>query len=144
MMRGAGGRSGMTLIEVMLAVVILTTGLIALLTAASRCMAVVGQAKNYEVARRLIGEIDVVSPLRLLDEIQAGTESGGFDAPAGWTWTRTLAEVEEGDEESEGLFRMTLRVSWGGKRGGGFEEVSQYLFVPKNSDGVFTLKPKTL
>ena len=78
----------MTLVEVMLAVVILGMALGGLVEAASRALAVVRQARNYELARRMLGRVEAENPLRLLDEIVPGTESGGFDGgPAGWSWS---------------------------------------------------------
>ena len=138
-------RGGMTLIEVMLTVAILGVALGALVGAASRSLAVVRQARNYELARRMIGRVDVESPLRLKDEITPGSESGSFSGgPAGWSWTRTLEDLSEDDEEQEGLFRMTTRVSWARGETRSFEEVVQMLYVPKNNEGVRTLKPKVL
>ena len=81
----------MTLIEVLLAVVILGASLGALVEAASRALAVVRQARNYETARRMLGEVDAEHPLWLKDEIVPGQESGGFTGgPPGWRWTRTV------------------------------------------------------
>ena len=136
-------RAGMTLIEVMLAVVILGTSLGALLAATSQALAVVRQARNYETARQMLGLVEAENPIRLMDEITAGQESGGFDSgPTGWNWSRTIEDYGMEDEQKEGLFLVTTRVYWslGEKRGS--EETVQYLFVPENSDGVRTLKPK--
>ena len=133
----------MTLVEVLLAVVILGLSLGALVEAASRALAVVRQARNYELARRMLGRVDAENPLRLLDEIAAGTDSGGFeDGPAGWTWTRTIEDLGADDEMQAGLFRLTTRVNWSQGDRPGAEEVVQMLYVPKNSDGKFTLKPQ--
>ena len=145
--QGAGrrARAGMTLIEVLLAVVILGMALGALIEAASRALAVVRQAANYEMARRMLGCVDAEHPLRLKDEIAAGQESGGFeDAPPGWSWERTLVDFGAEDEQQEGLFRMTTRVFWSQGDRRGMEETVQMLYVPENSDGVRTLKPKVL
>lgn len=135
-------RAGMTLIEVMLAVVILGMSLGALVEAASRALAVVRQARNYEMARRMLGRVDAENPLRLLDEIVAGTESGGFKGgPSGWSWTRTLVDFSADDEQKEGLFQLSTRVSWSQGEGRGMEETVQMLFVPVR-DGKYTLKPE--
>ena len=135
----------MTLIEVLLAVVILGTSLAALLAAASRALAVARQASNYELARRMLGRVEAENPLRMKDEIAAGQESGGFTGgPAGWSWTRTLEDFGAENEEQEGLFRMTTRVSWSQGARGGMEEVVQMLHVPEDGEGKRTLKPKTL
>ena len=135
----------MTLIEVLLAVVILGIALGGLVEAASRALAVVRQARNYEMARRMLGRVDAENPLRLLDEIQAGQESGGFEGgPSGWTWTRILEDFGADDEQQEGLFRMTTRVFWAQGERKSMEEAVQLLYVPENGDGVRTLKPKVL
>ena len=55
-------RAGVTLIEVMLATVILSAGISALVLAATRALAVAGKAKEYETARRLIGQVDLEIP----------------------------------------------------------------------------------
>jgi len=135
----------MTLIEVMLAVVILGSALVALLSATSRALAVVRQARNYEMARRMLGRVEAENPIRLMDEITAGQESGSFDGgPSGWSWNRVIEDYGMDDEQKEGLFLLTTRVYWTKGSTKGMEETIQYLFVPENSDGVRTLKPKTL
>lgn len=139
--------AGMTLIEVLLAMLILGVSTVALIEAASQAIGVVRQARNYEMARRLLGQMEAENPLRLLDEIEAGTETGTFESgPAGWTWTRIIEDVEEAadDEQMAGLFLLTMRVSWSQGARSGSEEISRYLYVPEDSDGVRTLKPKTL
>ena len=134
------------MIEVMLAIVILGTALGALVEGASRGLAVVRQARNYELARRMLGRVEAENPLRLQDEITAGEERGRFDGgPPGWSWERRLEDYGAEDEQQEGLFRMTTRVYWtqaGDRRG--MEEVVQMLYVPENSDGKRTLKPAGL
>lgn len=135
----------MTLIEVLLAVVILGIALGGLVEAASRALAVVRQARNYKMARRMLGRVDAENPLRLLDEIQAGQTGGSFTGgPSGWSWTRTLEDFGEADEQKEGLFLLTTRVFWAQGERKSMEEAVQMLYVPKNRDGVFTLKPKVL
>lgn len=135
----------MTLIEVMLAVVILGLALGGLVEAAGRALAVVRQARNYELARRMLGRVEAEHPLRLLDEIVAGQESGGFEGgPDGWSWSRTLEDFGEEDETRAGLFKMTTRVHWSQGERRGMEETVQMLYVPEDGEGKRTLKPKTL
>lgn len=146
--QGSGFRwnqqAGLTLIEVLLAVVIIGTSLAALVEGASRALAVVRQARNYELARRMLGRVDAENPLRLIEEISAGQESGGFQGgPADWSWERIFEDFGEGDEDQEGLFRLTTRVYWS-RRGErrSMEEIVQMLYVPENADGKRTLKPR--
>ena len=133
----------MTLVEVLLAVVILGLSLGALVEAASRSLAVVRQARNYELARRMLGRVDAEHPLWLEDEIAAGSDSGGFEGgPSGWSWTRTIEDLGADDEQQEGLFRMTIRVNWSQGDRAGAEEVVQMLYVPEDSEGKRSLQPK--
>lgn len=140
-------QSGMTLLEVMIAVVILGSSIAALVSATSRALAIVRQARNYEQARRMLGLVDVENPLWLKDEITPGTESGRFEsAPPGWSWERTFEEIQTSSEsaldEGDGLFLLRTRVYWtqsGGSRG--MEETVQHLFVPENNEGKRSLKP---
>jgi len=142
-------RRGMTLLEVLIAVVILGTSVGALVAASMRSLAVVRQAQNYEEARRMLGRVEAENPLWLKDEIEAGSETGRFEGgdAEGWSWERVLEEVEtsgESGEEGEGLFLLKTRVYWPTSGGGkGMEETVEYLFVPKNAGGERTLKPAT-
>lgn len=132
----------MTLIEVMLAVVILGVSLGVLVEAASRSLAVVRQARNYELARRMLGRVEAEHPLWLEDEITAGQDGGGFDGgPEGWSWERTIEDLGAVEEQQEGLFRLTTRVSWAQGRRVGSEEVVQLLYVPEDREGKRSLKP---
>lgn len=137
-----GARAGMTLVEVMMAVVILGLALGGLVEVASRALAVVRQARNYETARRMLGRVEAENPLWLLDEIKSGEESGGFEGgPSGWSWSRSLVDFGEEDEQKEGLFQLTTRVYWSQGARRGMEETVQMFYVPKNLDGKRTLKP---
>ncbi len=51
-----------------------------LLAATSQALAVVRQARNYETARQMLGLVEAENPIRLMDEITTGQESGGFDS----------------------------------------------------------------
>ena len=142
-------RTGMTLVEVLLAIVILGSALAALLGAASQAIGVVKQARNYETARTMLAQVEVEKPLRLEEEITVGEDSGTFkDGPTGWRWSRKIeAASEEGedDEKMGGLYLVTTTVYWGSGSGKtSSEETVRYLYVPENIDGKRTLKPKGL
>lgn len=125
-------REGLTLIEVLLAIAILGIGIAGLVASASRCIAVVRQAKNYETARRLLGEIELTEPL-FADEIEEGTESGSFPVPYdNYQWIRTVAL--EGEEE-DGLYKLSMRVNWSDKGTENHEEVVTYLYAPEEASG---------
>lgn len=120
-------RSGLTLIEVMLATVILAVGLTALVTATSRCLAVAGKAKEYETARRLIGQVDLEVPIEF-EDLEEGEESGRFSGEfRDYTWRREIIEFE--DEELE-MFTVVTTVMWSRKGAEAKEEVTTYLYGP--------------
>ena len=135
----------MTLLEVMIAVVILGTTVGGLVMASSQALSAVRQAQDYETARRMLGRVEAENPLWLKDTIEAGTESGRFEGgdAAGWTWERELREVQTTGEsdEGEGLFLLITRVHWPTRNGHGTEETTEYLYVPENGGGDRTLKP---
>lgn len=133
----------MTLVEVLLAIVILGISLGVLLQGATQALSIARQARNYEMARRMLGRVDAENPLWLEDEITDGSDSGGFDGgPDGWSWTRQIEDMGVDDEQKEGLFLVTTRVYWSrSAERKGMEETVQYLYVPENANGERSLKP---
>lgn len=121
--------AGLTLVEVMLAIVILGIGTGILLVAISRCMSVATQAQYYSKAHRLILQVDAENPITR-GEIDEGTESGKFDD--GFTWDREITESE--DEGREGLYLVRTRVSWSRRGKNAFEEVQSYLYIRPDDD----------
>ncbi|MBN1268234.1 MAG: prepilin-type N-terminal cleavage/methylation domain-containing protein [Kiritimatiellae bacterium] len=127
-------RAGLTLIEVMLALAILGVGITVLVATASTCLSVARKARNYEEARRLLAHIELEFPLPALD-IEEGSESGSFPHPySGYTWTREV-ELESEDEEEEGLYRITMTVSWSERGKAASESVVTYLYAPEEKKG---------
>lgn len=107
-------RSGLTLIEVLLAVAILGIGLIVLVAAAGKCLSLARKAHNYETARELLARVQVESPVEAAEEIEDVADSGDFGSEfPGWTWKRELEEV---GLEEHGLFQITTTVFWSENR----------------------------
>ena len=130
-------RSGLTLVEVLLALAILGAGLVVLVATASRCLAVARQAKQYETARLLLDRVDLENPLQLEEEIEAGTEEGRFEGDyRDYRWTRVIQEMWE-EEEDEGLFQVTTRVSWSDRGHNAYEETVTFLYAPQRVGGSF-------
>lgn len=120
-------KRGMTLIEVLLAVVILGLGLSILVTSAGRCLSVVRKSRNYENARHLLGLLELEEPLDT-ENIKEGTESGRFDEPyEQYQWTRI---IEETGEEDSGLYKIIVRIGWSDRNTDVYEEVQTYLYLP--------------
>jgi len=121
------GRAGVTLIEVLLATVILSAGITTLVLAATRALAVARKAKEYETARRLIGQVDLEIPPSF-EEIEEDTETGNFDDPyRDYSWEREITEME--DEELK-MFTVRTAVFWSNKGQEKSEEVVTYIYGP--------------
>ena len=120
-------KKGMTLIEVLIALVILSVGVSSMMLAMSRCLAVVRTARNREVARGLIQRVDIENPIESVD-MEEFSESGDFEDIEGYTWFREILMVDE--EERPGLFLVTTRIQWSEKGREAFEEITIYKYAP--------------
>lgn len=120
-------RRGLTLIEVMLAVVILGIGAGVLLLATARCLAVVTKSQRYSTAQRLILQIGAEHPLTRSADIEKGTDSGRFTGEEGYRWEREITEPDE--KNRKGLYLVRTRVSWSDRGRDSFEEVTTLLFI---------------
>jgi prepilin-type N-terminal cleavage/methylation domain-containing protein len=120
-------RRGLSLIEVMLAVVILGIGSGVLLLATARCLAIVTKSQRYSTAQRLILRVGAEYPLARA-EVDAGIKSGTFDYDDGYRWEREITEPES--KEREGLFTVRTRVSWSDRGRDSFEEITTWHFIP--------------
>jgi len=117
-------KSGLTLIEVMLSIVILGIGSGALMLATARCLSVVSKARHYSNAQRLVLRVGAENPLSR-GELRDETESGDFDD--GYTWEREVIESE--DENREGLYTVRTRVSWSTRGKEQFEEIVTWHYI---------------
>ena len=129
-------RCGLSLVEVMIAIAILGTGVVAMITVASNCLAVVRRARYYETARHLLARAEAEHPLQLEEEIEEGTESGEFKGgPAGYKWTREVTVVNEDEDEEDGLYEVKWIVSWSENSMAASEEIVTYMYAPQKKGG---------
>ena len=122
-------KKGLTLIEVLIALVILTVGVSSMMLAMSRCLSVVRTARNREVARGLLRQVDIENPIdrTTIEEID---EEGEFEDLDGYVWLRNILMVDE--EERPGLFLVTTRVQWSERGRDAFEEIITYKYAPES------------
>ena len=119
--------AGMTLIEVFIAVVILSTGLVVLLTAASRCLAVMKSAKNYQTAQWTLNKGDLDYPVVPTNDVKQ-LEVSPVEYPGGFTYSRVVEE----DDDKDLLYVMRTKVSWSDHSREMSEEVVRYVLeMPK-------------
>ena len=127
MKRTPASKAGLTLIEVLLAMVILSIGASSMLMAMSRCLSVVRTARNREVARALMSRVDLENPIESVD-MDEESDSGTFDDLEGYTWLRNIQMVDQ--ETRKGLFLVTTRIQWSEKGRNAFEETTTYRYAP--------------
>jgi prepilin-type N-terminal cleavage/methylation domain-containing protein len=126
-------RAGLTLIEVMLALVILGMGMVALVTAAGRAISVARQAKNFDTARELLARVEVEQPMMLEEEVEDIAGSGSFESPyEAFSWTRT---VEPEGFEEDGLWRVETEIKWTEDQRGKKERVATLIYWPEDKEG---------
>jgi prepilin-type N-terminal cleavage/methylation domain-containing protein len=118
---------GLTLIEVMLATVILGIGSGVLLLATARCLALITKSRHYSSAQRLIQQVGAEHPLTRSAELQTGSESGRFDEEENYRWEREITESE--NENRKGLYTVRTRVSWSDRGRDSFEEVTTWHYI---------------
>lgn len=127
----------MTLIEVLLALVILTVSAGVLMTATSRCLAVVRTAKNYYEARRIleIGELEhpllVVKKKNEKELTALNLNVGPIDYPPNFSYQR----ISERSPDKEDLMIVKNRVTWSSQGHQPFEEVTTYLYYTNDVNG---------
>lgn len=129
MRRKPASKTGLTLIEVLIALVILTVGVSSMMLAMSRCLSVVRTARNREVARGLLRRVDIENPIDR-KTIQETDEEGEFEDLDGYVWLRNIQMVDE--EERPGLFLVTTRVQWSERGRDAFEEIITYNYAPES------------
>jgi prepilin-type N-terminal cleavage/methylation domain-containing protein len=129
--------SGLTLVEVMLALVILGIGLTVLISTASKCLAVVKQSRNYETARHFLALVELEFRNKIL-ELESGQdlEDSAEDVvfPESDQYKGRWEVTTEGDEK-DGLKKVVFRVSWSEHGANPCEEVTTYLYVPQKKKG---------
>ncbi len=123
-------RAGLTLVEVILALMIIGTGLVALVAAVSRCLSVPRLAMNFDTARELLGQLEAEEPLSVEEDIEDGAGRGTFESPhSNFSWERTV-ELE-GEDEEDGLWRVTTTIAWTENQRSRSEQVVTYVFRAK-------------
>ena len=120
--------SGLTLVEVLLALVILSIGVSSMMIAMSQALSVVRTARNREIAQNLLRRIDLDFPIEKID-YEERIESGEYDDPEGYYWTREIFLIDE--EEKPGLFLTRTRIEWSERGRDAFEEVQLYTYAPE-------------
>lgn len=132
---GVRSRAGLTLIEVLLAVIILSVSLTALLVASSRCIAVMTASRNYQTARWLLQMKQLEHPilydtLENIEDIEVSVEidDNGF----------SFERIVEDDEDEDDLYLVKSVVSWTRKGYTVKEDYIEYIwFVSEEGEDAY-------
>lgn len=137
------GRQGFTLLEVMIATIILSMGLVVLLTSFMNCQRIMMMSRDYETAQYVLTLGETAYPLPSpdqvtddplknellnIDETDAEDLLGELDMRnlphermeelRKYSFERTVDEVEDEELQRSGyLYTVRTFVRWGGKRG---------------------------
>jgi hypothetical protein len=118
-------QAGLTLVEAVLAMAILSLSIIVLAETTARCFKVIRVSRNYETARAVMDRGEAEYPLRGTNTVEQNTVDG-VRYENGYTFSRALEEVE-GEEK---LYRTITRVAWSEYGRDSFEEVIGYVYCP--------------
>ncbi len=118
-------KRGFTLVESLLAAVILATAVVVLLAGASRCLAVMKSAKNYQTALWLAGLGDAEHPFVETNDLELLTVDKKMHEN-GFAYER----VVEDDDDEDNLYVVRTRVTWPGRGDRVMqEETTRYVWV---------------
>jgi type II secretory pathway pseudopilin PulG len=113
---------GFTLLEAMLAVVILGAAMLAIMEGLSHSLNAIESIKNYNTATELLGmKLAEVDQLTVLEE---GVEDGDFEEyHPGFTWIREIVASELTD-----LYEVRITVNWTEHGTAASDSIATYLF----------------
>ncbi|MFC1461534.1 hypothetical protein ACFLQR_03330, partial [Verrucomicrobiota bacterium] len=96
---------GVTLVEAILALAILSIGILVLVETTARCLAVIRVSRNYQTARAVLDRGELEYPLHGSNTVEDNIVSP-VEYDNGFTFARDLTQVD-GEED---LFVVTTRV----------------------------------
>lgn len=125
--------SGFTLIEVLLAALIMGFGLSVLLVGSSRCLRAMKSAQQYQTSQWVMSVGDAEHPFLATNDVES------LNVPAttmenGFVYQRSV----EDDEDEDDLYVVRTRVTWAERDSNGWDEVVQYVYRPQEAKGRVT------
>ena len=122
-------KKGLTLIEVLLSIVILSIGVSVLMVATNQCLSVIHNAKKQNIAQNLIHQLNAENPIDK-ENIEELSESGDFSDYNDFSWYRDIILIDE--EERPGLYLINTRINWLNRGKDKTEEINYYIYAPNN------------
>lgn len=122
-------RSGLTLIEVLLAAALLGLALVTLLSGISSCLAVMRASREYQTAQWALSLGELTYPMTTFEEVEDLEVEPDSELVEGFTFERTVDPIEDDDPlQDDGLYVVRTRISWGGGGEGQVEELASYVW----------------
>ena len=125
----AKSRCGLTLIEVLIAIAILGAGLAVMMTGASRCLAVMKVARNFQTVQWTLGLALAEHPLfptNTLKDIEVSPQDY-----KGMIFERTVDEKKD-TKNDDGLYVVRTSVGWKDRGRTWHEEMVQYVYLTED------------
>jgi len=119
---------GLTLVEAVLAMAILSIGIFILVEATAKCLAVVRLSRNYQTARAALDRGESEYPLRGTNTVEKNKVEG-VDYN-GYVFSRDLQPVD-GEKK---LFTVVTRVAWSETGHDSGEELISYVYCPNEEE----------
>lgn len=121
-------RSGFTLIEILIATLILSMGILALMTSLGNCATMMTLAKQYQDAQYVFSLGELKYPIMDTTDVETDLPvDGDSDLVEGYVFERTVDEKKlDTNEVDDGLYVVRTRVSWG-KSDDQSEELVRYV-----------------
>lgn len=119
--------SGFTLIEVFLAVSLMSIGLVVMLTAVTKCLAIMKAAKQFQTAQWTLNKGDLDYPIVATNDVKK-LEVSPVEYPGGFVFSRHIEE----DDDKDFLYVVRTKVAWSDRSREMSEEVVRYVMeIPK-------------
>lgn len=124
-------KDGFTLVEVLLAAMLLGVGLMSLFSGISRCLTMMKIAREFQKVQWVIGLGSVAYPVPNVKEPEDLVVDPDTELAEGYTFERTVDEkkIEESWDDDK-LYVMRTRISWGSGKEGEYEEIVEYVYLP--------------
>jgi hypothetical protein len=117
------GEGGFLLLEVLLALFLLTISVFVLIEGLSRCVAAARSVQSYSTSEMLLANQSYIFHTERGTDIL--DEEGRFDDYPGYTWSRKLEQTD-----TEGLWKQVLTVSWRERGQVASDSVVEYKYLP--------------
>jgi len=117
------GEGSFLLLEVLLALFILTISAFVLIQRLSLCVAAVRSVQSYSTSAMLLANQSFVFRTERATDLL--NQEGAFDDYPGYTWSRTLEQTD-----TEGLWKQVITVSWHERNQLANDSVVEYRYLP--------------